>query len=76
MSNSCRLADHFSYAEWKSNRMNVLVSAELDRASAERLSSETKRYLDELKQSSQEMDKMSKWNMQRVKEEVRYWQVM
>lgn len=56
--------------------MNVLVSAELDRASAERLSSETKRYLDELKQSSQEMDKMSKWNMQRVKEEVRYWQVI
>ena len=55
--------------------MNVLLSAELDRAAAERLTNETKRYVDEMKQSSNEMDKMTNFSMQRRKEDVRYWQV-
>ena len=76
MSSKCSdRSDLHTYAEWKSNQMNVLLAAELDRAAAERLTKETNRYVDEMKQSSNEMDKMTNFAMQKRKEDFRYWKV-
>ncbi|ESN92457.1 hypothetical protein HELRODRAFT_181329 [Helobdella robusta] len=74
MSNCVKSSDQFTYAEWKANQMNVLLGAELDRASAERLTNETKRYIDEMRQASQHSDQRAEFSQERRMEEVRYWQ--